>query len=63
MNLKCQFNKDQMLQVKNQETNERRIRLFKLDFQEKNLNLNRDLNHGYPDHQPGALNQVPGFFS
>ena len=27
-----------------------------LDFQEKNLNFDRDLNHGSPDHQPGALN-------
>ena len=31
--------------------------IYKLDFQEKNLNLDRDLNHGSPDHYPGALNQ------
>ena len=27
-----------------------------LDFQEKNVNLDRDLNHGSPDLYPGALN-------
>ena len=32
-------------------------RIYKLDFKEKNLNLDRDLNHGSPDHQPGALNE------
>ena len=31
-------------------------RIYKLDFQEKNLNLDRNLNHGSPDHQSGALN-------
>ena len=30
-------------------------RIYKLDFQEKNLNLDRDLNYGSPDQYPGAL--------
>ena len=31
-------------------------RIYKLDFQEENLNLDRDMNLGSPDHEPGALN-------
>ena len=38
-------------------------KIYRLDFQEKNFNLDPDLNHGSPDHLPGALNhravQVP----
>ena len=30
-------------------------RIYKLDFQEKNLNLDRDLNHGSPVHWSGNL--------
>ena len=30
-------------------------RIYKLDFQKKNLNLDRDSNLGSPDHYPGAL--------
>ena len=29
---------------------------IKLDFQENNLNPDRDVNYGSPDHQPDALN-------
>ena len=31
-------------------------RIYKFDYQEKNLNLDRDLNHVSPDLEPGALN-------
>ena len=33
-------------------------RIYKLDFQEKILNLDRDLNHGSPDQLPGALENL-----
>ena len=30
-------------------------RIYKLDFQEKNLNLEQDFNHESPDHQASDL--------
>ena len=30
-------------------------RIYKLDFQEKNLNLDQDFNHESPDHQASDL--------
>ena len=32
------------------------INIYKLDFQEKNLNLDQDSNHGCPGLYPDALN-------